>query len=250
MKISIITVVYNAESYIKGCIDSVLTQDYQNIEYIIIDGGSTDNTCAIIEPYLKKIHHFSSEKDRGMYDALNKGIAIATGELVGILNADDTLASKSVISKIAKFYTEVNTEGVYGNLNYVNANNPSHVIRKWVSKQFNINHIKQGWMPAHPTLYLKRALFAKYGNYSLDYGTAADYELMIRFLYRFQVKAHYLDQLFVKMRVGGMSNSSSKQRYLAFINDYKAAKINGIPFPLLTIIRKKLSKIAQFLSKN
>ncbi|RZL45812.1 MAG: glycosyltransferase [Pedobacter sp.] len=247
MKISIITVVYNGEKYLQDCIESVLNQNYENLEYIIIDGGSTDATLSIIEKYQNQIHHFISEKDKGMYDALNKGINLATGDVIGILNADDKLASNSVITQIANSFVSENVEGVYGNLNYINETDSSRIIRKWVSKPFAKKDIALGWMPAHPTLYLRKRLFDKYGNYSLDYGTAADYELMLRFLYLNEVKAVYLDLLIVEMRIGGMSNSSIYQRYKAMINDYKAIKSNRISFPVRTLLLKKLSKIVQYL---
>lgn len=246
MKVSIITVVYNGEQYIEECITSVIEQNYHDLEYIVIDGGSTDNTLSRIEKHRNKINHFVSEKDKGMYDALNKGIALASGEVVGILNADDMLASQEVIADVVKCFEEQKAEGVYGNLNYISPIS-NKVVRKWVSKQFTKKDIKHGWMPAHPTLYLKRDLFKQYGGYSLDFGTAADYELMLRFLYHHQVKALFLDKLLVNMRLGGMSNASWKQRYHALLNDYKAIKSNHLPFSLITLLLKKLSKISQFL---
>ena len=247
MKVSIITVVFNGEKYLEDCIQSVLNQDYKNIEYIVIDGSSADKTLSIIERYRNQIHYFISETDNGMYDALNKGIKIATGDIIGILNADDMLASDDVISAIVREFKEKQPDGVYGNLNYIDLGFSKKIIRKWVSKQFVKRDILLGWMPAHPTLYLKKELFSLYGNYSLDFGTAADYELMVRFLYLHQVNAKFLDKLFVNMRVGGMSNSSLKQRYLALINDYKAVKKNSLPYPLLTVFFKKITKLKQFL---
>lgn len=250
MKISIITVVYNAEKYIQDCIQSVINQTYPNIEYIVIDGASTDSSLAIINKYSDKITHFVSEKDKGIYDAINKGLKIATGEIVGLLNADDMLASVEVVAEIVKCFESKQPDAVYGNLNYVEAENTDKITRKWRSKQFVRKDIEKGWMPAHPTFYVKRELFEKYGNYSLDFGTAADYELMIRFLYQFQINAIFLDQLIVNMRVGGVSNSSSTQRYLALKDDYRAMKKNAIPHPIITLLFKKLSKIPQYLHKN
>lgn len=246
MKVSIITVVYNGEKYIDDCLSSVMAQDYGHIEYIVVDGGSTDQTLAIIERHKQGIAQLVSEKDKGMYDALNKGINLATGEVLGILNADDILANPQVISKVVERLVASGADGVYGNLNYIHPETRK-IIRKWISKPFTKRAIELGWMPAHPTLYLKRELFGRYGGYSLNFGTAADYELMLRFLYRYQVKAVFLDELMVNMRVGGMSNASMKHRYHALVNDYRALRAHKVPRSWLTLVFKKLSKISQFL---
>lgn len=247
MTISIITVVYNGEKYLADCIESVISQTYSNIEYIIVDGGSNDGSLEIIKKYQNHITHFISEKDRGMYDALNKGIKMAKGEVVGILNADDILASPDVIASIAQTFTSERPDALYGNLNYVDPKKITKVVRKWVAKPYTKKSIVLGWMPAHPTFYAKRALFEKLGYYSLNYGSAADYELMVRFLFKNDVKTVFLNKLIVNMRTGGMSNASFKNRYRAFINDYKALKANDVPFAAVTILLKKLSKITQFI---
>jgi len=247
MKVSIITVVYNGEKYLVDCIESIIAQTYQNIEYIVIDGASTDGTLSILEKYKTTISKCVSEQDSGMYHALNKGVNLATGDIVGILNADDMLASPDVISNIVSQFQSRDAAAVYGNLNYIDQKNPHKIIRKWISKQFTLKDVRLGWMPAHPTLYIKRDLFDKYNNYSLNFGTAADYELMLRFLFKHQIKAIYLNELLVNMRIGGMSNASFKQRCAAIVNDYKAIKTNHINFPLLTLFLKKVSKITQYL---
>jgi glycosyltransferase involved in cell wall biosynthesis len=245
MKLSLITVVYNADRYLKDCIESVISQTYANIEYIVIDGASTDNTLAIIESYKQHIHYFISEKDKGMYDALNKGILVATGDIIGILNADDMLASPLVIAKIIETFKLSNVDAVYGNLNYVDPKT-LHIIRKWVAKPYTIQGLKFGWMPAHPTFYVKKEIYERYGVFALDYGTAADYQLMLRFLYQHHINAICINELIVNMRIGGMSNESFEQRYKAFINDYRAMKYSGIPFAFLAVLVKKLRKITQF----
>lgn len=247
MKLSLITVVYNAHHFIADCIESVIAQDYADLEYIVIDGGSTDGSLSIIKNYQAHIAQLVSEKDHGMYDALNKGIALATGDVIGILNADDMLASPDVLSAIAKQFLNSDTDGVYGDLNYVHQTNVNEVIRKWRSKQYIKKDISNGWMPAHPTLYLKSSLFKKFGGYSLNFGTAADYELILRFLYQHEAKAIYLNKLFVNMRIGGMSNASFKQRFDAFINDFSALKANQVKFPIKAILLKKISKFKQFI---
>ncbi|SFG92862.1 glycosyltransferase family 2 protein [Pedobacter insulae] len=247
MKISIITVVYNGKAFLEDCIKSVIEQTYPEIEYIVIDGGSKDGSLEVIEKYKAHIDHFVSEKDEGMYDALNKGIRIATGEVVGILNADDMLAAPDVIESIANCFTNEDPDALFGNLNYIDPINTSKIVRKWIAKPFTKSDIVLGWMPAHPTFYVKRSLFEELGYYSLNFDSAADYELMLRFLYKNHIKAVFLDKLIVRMRTGGMSNASMKHRYKALINDYKALKSNHIPFAFLTIILKKLSKIKQFI---
>jgi len=247
MKISLITVVYNGAAFLEDCIKSVLVQDYSNLEYIVIDGGSTDGSVEIISTYKANITHWLSEKDKGMYDALNKGIDLATGEVIGILNADDMLASPDIISHIAECFSNQNADALYGNLNYIHPLHTDKITRKWIAKPFTKKDIMLGWMPAHPTFYAKRKLFDIYGMYSLDYGSAGDYELMIRFLYKNAVKAVFLDKLIVNMRTGGMSNATLKQRYLGLINDYRALRNNKVPFRVLTVLLKKISKITQFI---
>lgn len=247
MKVSIITVVFNGEAFLEDCIRSVLGQDYNDIEYIIVDGGSTDNSLSIIRKFEDRIHTYISEKDNGMYDALNKGIKRSTGDVVGILNADDLLASSDVITAVVNRFEQSGADGVYGNLNYVDAENTSKVIRRWIAKPATATSVVWGWMPAHPTFYVKRELFEKYGYYSLNFGSAADYELMVRFLYQHHIRTSHLNKLMVNMRNGGMSNASFKHRYRAFLHDYKALLVNKIPFPAITIFLKKISKLSQFV---
>lgn len=246
MKISIITVVYNADTFLKDCIQSVIEQTYSNIEYIVVDGGSTDNTISIVESYGALISHFISEKDGGLYDAINKGIKLATGDVIGTLNADDVLADQNIIEQVVRaFKQNANIEGVYGDLNYVHPTK-MNIVRAWKSKQANFNDIEDGWMPAHPTLYLKKMLFEKYGNYALDMGTAADYDLILRVFHKHKIAATYLPFLMVNMRTGGVSNKSIKSLLLALMNDYKALKRNKIPNPLMVLFRKKFAKLSQF----
>ncbi|MCX3263622.1 glycosyltransferase family 2 protein [Pedobacter agri] len=246
MKISIITVVYNAEQYIKDCIESVIHQSYQNIEYIIIDGNSTDGTIQVIEEYRKYLSRFVSEKDKGLYDAINKGIKLASGDVIGILNADDMLLSYDVVSEIANaFINHPEKQAIYGNLNYITPKE-GKIVREWRSYQADQRDIEKGWMPAHPTLYIKRTLFEAFGNYALDMGTAADYDLMLRYFHIHKMKALYLPVLMVNMRLGGLSNRSISSLWKAAKFDYKALKRNKIPNALLVLVRKKLSKLSQF----
>ncbi|WP_293312000.1 glycosyltransferase family 2 protein [Pedobacter sp. UBA5917] len=246
MKISLITVVYNGEAFLQECFNSIIAQNHPDIEYLVIDGGSTDKTLDIINQNRSHIDYFVSEKDKGLYDAINKGIRQSTGEIVGILNADDMLASADILGKVASaFSANPAIDGIYGDLDYIHPTNYK-VIRKWRSKQTTYHDLKKGWMPAHPTLYLKRELFDQYGTYALDLGTAADYELILRYFYTHKIRAEYLPMLMVNMRIGGLSNQSFNSRISALINDYKALKRNNIPNAMLVLLKKKLSKLNQF----
>ena len=246
MKVSIITVTLNSEKYLTDCIQSVCKQSYGNIEHIIVDGKSTDGTLQIIKKHQKHLSKWISESDRGMYDAINKGIAMATGDIIGILNSDDVFASEDVIDNIVQCFNKENTDSVYGDLIYVKPSNIEKIYRVWKGVSYKRYRFKYGWMPAHPTFYMKRSLIEKYGPYENHYYTAADYEFMARYLYKHKISATYLEQLVIKMRTGGASNVSLKGRLRANRRDYLAMKRNNIPFSFLVSIIKPLSKIGQF----
>jgi glycosyltransferase involved in cell wall biosynthesis len=244
LKISLITVVYNAESTISSCIESVIRQNFKNIEHIIIDGGSTDGTIQIIETYKNYLTHFVSEPDKGIYDAMNKGIKLATGDVVGMLNADDFFADSTVLSAIENAFNKSNSDIVYGDLDYINKN--GKITRKWRSGKFTSKSFNLGWMPPHPTFYCKRNLFEKFGFYSLNYGTAADYELMIRYLYANQLTAFYINKVIIKMKIGGKSNKTLSNRVKGLFFDLKAMRNNRISLPILALIAKPLRKVIQY----
>jgi glycosyltransferase involved in cell wall biosynthesis len=246
VKVSIITVVQNCKEYIEDCIQSVISQLYPDIEYIVIDGHSTDGTLGIINRYQSNISHCLSEPDGGMYAALNKGIAMATGDIVGILNADDYFVNQGVVGELVQCLLEHNCDAVYGNLNYVNRADTDRIFRKWLSRNVNLKDLERGWMPAHPTLFIRRKYFDLYGCYAIDFGTAADYELILRFLYTHRLKAVFLDKLLVNMRTGGMSNGSLKKRCLALMYDYKAIRSHNLPNPFVALTLKKIRKLRQF----
>lgn len=239
-----VTVVYNAQDTIAQCIQSVISQKHPDIEYIVIDGGSTDNTLQIIDQYRSAISFFVSEPDKGIYDAINKGIKKATGQIVGTLNADDRLADDQVISAVAQVFTQQDIDAVYGNLNFVDIT--GKITRNWVSKQCRANSFNRGFMPPHPTFYCKRDLFKKLGFYSLKYGSAADYELMVRFMYLHKINFFYLNRIMVTMLAGGISNKSFKNRLKAWGFDLKAMRNNGIRRPVLTLALKPIRKIFQY----
>ena len=249
MKVSIITVTYNSGKYLEDCIESVIKQRYDNIEHIIIDGKSNDNTLAIIKKYESRISKWISETDKGMYDAINKGMMIATGDVIGILNSDDMLDSDDVITSIVNAFKEQDTDAIYGDLEYVDANDTNKILRIWKGRVFKRSRFKYGWMPAHPTFYIKRSLIEKFGFYENHYYTAADYEFMARYLYKNHVTAYYLPMLIVKMRMGGASNRSFRQRIRANRRDYLAMKRNKIPFAFIASILKPLIKVNQFFKK-
>ncbi len=248
MKVSIITVTYNSEKYIADCIASVRKQTYGNIEHIIVDGKSTDNTLKIIQKNSSSIAHWISETDRGMYDAINKGIKMASGDIIGVLNSDDMLASADVIMDIVACFDEKKIDSVYGDLVYVDPANPQRVMRYWKGLPYKRSRFTYGWMPAHPTFYIRRELIDRFGGYENHYYTAADYEFMARYLYGHKISSCYLSKMIVKMRNGGVSNSSIYRRLRANRRDYLAMKINKIPLAFLVSILKPLIKIPQYKS--
>ncbi|TWR27940.1 glycosyltransferase [Mucilaginibacter achroorhodeus] len=243
-KISIITVCYNAVNTIERCIRSVINQNYPNVEYIIIDGGSTDGTVDIISKFYEHIAISVSEKDQGIYDALNKGLKLSSGEIVGALNADDFLSNENILTVVYETFSIHHPYIVYGDLDYLDGT--GKIIRKWRSGKYKKGSFNFGWMPPHPTFYCKRELFENLGNYSLAYGSAADYELMTRFIHKHKLAVHYIPVVMVKMMTGGVSNSSMGNRLKALAYDFKAMYKNRIIFPPMALLLKPLRKIKQF----
>ncbi len=248
MKVSIITVTLNSEKYLSDCIESVRRQSHKDIEHIVIDGKSQDGTVQIIRNNSDHISKWISETDRGMYDAINKGIQLATGDIIGILNSDDLLASPDVIRNIVICFLTSKTDSVYGDLVYVDPSNTQKITRFWKGVTYKRGRFKYGWMPAHPTFYMRRRLIEQYGLYENHYYTSADYEFMARYLYKYKISAIYLEQRVVKMRTGGISNGNLKRRLRANRRDYLAMKKNHIPFSFFVSILKPISKLHQYKS--
>jgi glycosyltransferase len=223
-------------------------QSYKDIEYIIIDGQSTDGTLNIIKQNQNHISYWVSEEDRGMYDAINKGIKMATGDIIGILNSDDMFASADSVRSIVDCFETTGTDSVYGDLVYVDATNTQKILRYWKGYSYKRSRFRYGWMPAHPTFYMKRELISQYGSYENHYYTAADYEFMARYLFLHKVSSSYIDTMLIKMRSGGLSNVTLKSRFRANRRDFLAMKKNKIPFSFLVSILKPLIKIPQFKS--
>lgn len=239
---------WNNAKTIKDAINSVLNQSYKDVEYIVIDGASTDGTIEIVQSYGDKIK-FISEKDNGLYDAMNKGIRMATGDVVGILNSDDFYASDKILQIVADEFLKGNIDSVYANLEYIDANDPKRVIRYWRSKKCQEGLFRSGWHPAHPTFFVKKEIYEKYGVFDLSFKIAADYELMLRFFEKCKITSSYVDEVFVKMRIGGESNRSIKNIIKANMESYKAWKANGLYINPLRFLLKPFSKIIQFIKK-
>ena len=249
MKISIITVVYNNKATIQDAIDSILNQTYKNIEHIIIDGASTDGTIEIIKSYGDKITTFISEPDEGLYDAMNKGITLATGEIVGILNSDDFYIDKHVIKRVVKVFQERGVDSMFADLIFVAPNNLQKTIRYYDSSKFNPSKFAYGWMPAHPTFFVKRKIYEKYGVFKTDYKIAADYEILVRFLEKYKISYYYMQLPIIKMRIGGISTSGIKSNYVLNKEIIRACKENGIHTNWFKVLSKYPSKLMGLIVK-
>lgn len=245
MKISVITVCYNAVSTIESSIFSLVNQDYENVEYIVIDGGSADGTLDILNRYSDRISFLLSEPDFGIYDAINKGIKYATGEVIGLLHANDRFASNDILSTVAETFKQKKVDAVYGNLIFYSEK--GKIVRKWKSANCTPLLLELGWMPPHPTLFIKKEIYNQYGIYRLDFGTAADYELILRLLYRFKIKTFYVNKIFTKMLTGGISNKNIFNHVSGNKNDFKAMKMHKLSAPFIAIVLKPLQKFIQYL---
>jgi len=298
MKVSIITVSYNSAKTIGDTISSVQKQTYENIEYIVVDGLSTDGTIEIVKQYLDSskdvsqdsakdvaqdalqdsakdvsqgrsegasqdlpkdlsknlfedasqgvVTKFLCERDKGIYDAMNKGLALATGDIIGVLNSDDFYCANDVIEQVVLAFQNNNTDCLYGDLNYVDPVDTSKIIRKWRSGSYSKENFLKGWMPPHPTFFVKKSCYENFGTFETQFKSAADYELMLRFLFKESCSAQHLPKVMIHMRSGGVSNVSLKNRLRANREDRLAWKINGLKPKWFTLLRKPLSKLKQY----
>lgn len=245
MKVSIITTCYNRGTTIRGAIESVLVQDYHDIEYIVVDGASSDGSLAVINEYKNRITKIISESDQGMYDAINKGIRIATGDIIGLVHSDDFLFDNHVISDIVKKFEGTGADFVYGDGVFVNAENTDKMVRNWKSGNYYKWKVTCGWLPLHPTCYIRRDVMMREGLYDESFQIAADSDLLVRYLYDANLKVEYLPRKIVKMRMGGLSTDRKKRR-LMWDEDVRMYKSHGF-LAIPTKIMKMLWKVPQFI---
>lgn len=247
MKISIITITYNSASSLQRALDSVQSQTYKDIEHVIIDGASTDGTRKLIEAYAKQHKNVKwvSEKDNGIYDAINKGIRLATGDVIGFLHSDDMFYSVDSIGQIAAAFEQNQADVVYGDLQYMRGNK---VVRRWKSNAFNSRALKYGWMPPHPTVYVRREVYQQVGEYDSWFRISADYDMILR-IFTAGYNTHYIPEVLVCMETGGASNKNTKARLSKTMEDYIVLKKNHVGAGYLTVACKQLRKVKQFIRK-
>jgi len=246
MKISIITAVFNRRDTIEDALDAVSRQDYAGIEHIVVDGASQDGTVDVLERRRSGIAVLVSERDDGIYHALNKGIGLATGDVIGFLHADDLFADDRVVSRIAAAFAEPSVEAVYGDLDYVSRIDAQRVIRRWRAGTYSPRRLAWGWMPPHPTFYVRRRVYERLGGFDTRHRIAADYDCILRFLGRGGIVPAYIPEVLVKMRLGGESNRSVGNILRKSLEDYRALRVNGVG-GMGALAWKNLSKLGQFL---
>lgn len=250
MKISIITVAYNAEHTIRDAIESVWTQDYSDKEYIVIDGDSGDNTAEIIRNCETKISRWVSEPDEGIYDAMNKGIAMATGEVIGMINADDFYADEGVLSKVMREFEDPDVDAVFGDIVFLSKDNLEKTVRTYSSKRWHPGKFAWGYMPAHPSFFVRRKYYDRLGGFKTDYQIAADYELLIRFLYVHKLRYRYIPQKLVKMRTGGASTRNLKSNIILNREIIRGCRENGVRTNVAMVYSKYFRKIFELVPRR
>jgi glycosyltransferase len=243
MKIVIITATFNCSDSILNCIESVVKQTYPKIEHIIVDGLSNDNTIELIKSVPNRVSKIISEPDSGVYDALNKGIKLDAGDVIGFLHADDVFASENTIAQIADVLSNPHVDGIYGDLIFVN--NDGRIVRYWKSKQFNQKDLKKGWMPPHPTLFLRKEVYEKLGLFNDRYKISGDYEFMLRLLTDSSIQLKYISGVITYMKLGGKSTGNLTDIIIKSFEDYKILKKYGFNFPLAILFMKNIRKIPQ-----
>lgn len=249
MLISVVTAVFNRVGTVGQALQSVREQSYQPVESIVQDGASTDGTVALIKGLEFSELDLISEQDGGIYDAINRGISRANGDVIGLLHSDDYFADTYVLEKVAAAFADPTVDGVYGDLDYVSESDTSKIVRRWRSGTYDRKKLKQGWMPPHPTVYLRREVFDKFGLYDTSYRIGADYDAMLRYLWAGNLNMTYIPHVMVKMRVGGASNATLRHILKKSREDYRSIRNNGVG-GLGTLLQKNTSKIRQFIPKR
>jgi glycosyltransferase involved in cell wall biosynthesis len=248
LHISVITAVFNRAATLGESLRSVHSQRWPDVEHIVIDGGSTDGSLAILDQHKSRISRIVSEPDGGLYDALNKGIRHASGDVIGFMHADDEFATPQALAHVAAAFEDPDVGAVYGDLVYVKKNDVSRVVRYWRAGQYQRTQLTQGWMPPHPTFYVRREVYSRFGGFDTRYRIAADYENMLRILWRGRIKAAYIPEVLVRMRVGGISNMSIVNMLHKSREDYAAMRENGIG-GLQALLLKNVTKLPQFVTR-
>ncbi|MEO5592033.1 MAG: glycosyltransferase family 2 protein [Chitinophagaceae bacterium] len=246
MKISIITVTYNSAATLAHTLESVNNQDYADIEHVLVDGGSKDETVSIIQSY-PHVAKWVSEKDNGLYDAINKGIQMATGDVIGILNSDDFFPGNHIVSLIARTFKENNVAAVYGDIAFVRPGKLEKIVRLYSSQKFTPRRFGYGYMPAHPSFYTRKSCYDTMGLYKLDYKIAADYELLMRFIFKNGISHKYIPETLVYMRTGGVSNKNILSRYTLNKEIIKACKENGVNTNMALLSLKYINKVFEYI---
>ena len=249
MKISVITAVFNRVDTIGAAIESVQSQTHADVEHVIQDGGSSDRTLDVVRKAANATTKIITERDNGIYDAINRGIGNASGDVIGLMHSDDMFAGPDVLAQVAAAFDNPNVDGVYGDLQYVSADDPTRIIRHWTSGGYTPAKLKQGWMPPHPTLYLRRKVFDQHGLYDTSLQIAADYDAILRYLAGGNIQLAYIPQVLVKMRVGGESNRSLERILRKSREDLTAIRRNGVG-GLGVLIQKNIRKVGQFIVKE
>lgn len=244
MEISVITAVYNRAETVAETFRSIANQSHPFIQHVVQDGASTDGSLKIIENCAMAGQDVVSEPDHGLYDALNRGIQRARGEVIGFLHSDDVLADADVLRDVARLMADPDIDGVYGDLHYVAQDDPSRVVRQWVAGPYRPNRISWGWMPPHPTLFLRRSVYESFGSFDTQMCISADYDAMLRFMIG-GIRLAYLPRVMVRMRMGGASNKSFQHLLRKMIEDHRAINRNGLP-GIATLLSKNLRKIGQY----
>ncbi len=250
MKITIITASFNSEKTISDCVRSINSQTYEQVEHIVVDGGSSDRTVDLVKKLSQRDLLIQSEPDDGIYDALNKGIKLSSGDIIGFLHSDDVLANVDVIAEVARAFLDTRVSAVYGDLDYVSKNDVSRIVRRWKSSQQSRQHLYLGWMPPHPTLYLRKDVYTKIGGFDKSFQISADYLSVLKLFMCAGVAAKYIPVTIVKMRLGGVSNRSIKSIFIKTCEDVRALRLCGISlfFSVIIVIMKNLTKVPQFVA--